>query len=717
MDAQANRLTPGIKSRYLSWLRRVHKKSWLAPFTLFWVTLLAYGIYIPWLGLYGDDWLYLWNYHLLGPGSFVPFVAVDRPFSAWIYVISTAIIGEHIWGYHVLALLLRFLGVLALWWVLRLVWPKQTRQVLTVALLFAIYPGFRQQAIPIEFILHFSVLGMYLASLGIMILAARTASQGKQLWKSVLLELLSVGCAAGIFSIEYFVGLELIRPIVLWLALQQDCLARSQRWRSTFRWYWPFLVLLGGFIVWRVFVQRFEFYQPVLLQNLQANFIQGMSTLARRFFTDLYLSTIGAWSQVFEFAEGLKTLIFSLVLIGFSLVTLGWLVISQRDGEGGETFGSHAGREALGDPGTAQKASRKALPERFSWATQAGILGLVALCVAGIPFWVTGITITLAFPWDRGTLPFMLGASLLLAGILEFLFVAKIQRLVLVILVSISIGAFAVTARTYFNDWAQQTQLIWQLVWRAPQLSPGTMLVTEKIYLDYIQDNGMTPIVNWTYAHDLRSERVPYNVYELENRRNSAYDVDITKVSVPIERVLRSEVFYGSTSEMILFNYRSPSCLRIVRPEDVSNLAVPPRLRKIENLSILDLIIAHPSMHIVPPLGLGTEPQHTWCYYFEKADLARQMEDWPQVVALWEAAAERSYTPTNVSEYEPFIEAFARLKDWDTATQISQLAIIHPEELDGVCAIWHKVELSLAQDSPVMLEARTIGESLGCPGP
>jgi hypothetical protein len=716
MDAQANRLTPGIKSRYLSWLKQAQKKTWLAPFTLFWVTLLAYGIYIPWLGLYGDDWLYLWNYHLLGPGSFVPFVAVDRPFSAWIYVISTAIIGEHIWGYHVLALLLRFLGVLALWWVLRLVWPKQTRQVLTVALLFAIYPGFRQQAIPIEFILHFTVLGMYLASLGLMILAARTASQGRQLWKSVLLELLAVGCAAGMFSIEYFVALELIRPIVLWLALPHDGLSRSQRWRSTFRWYWPFLVLLGGFIVWRVFVQKFEFYQPVLLQNLQANFIQGMSTLAKRFFTDLYLSTIGAWSQVLEFAEGLKTLIFSLVLIGFSLVTVGWLVISQRDGEGGETFGSHPSREALGDPGTAQKASRKAWPKRFGWATQASILGLIALCVAGIPFWFTGITITLAFPWDRGTLPFMLGASLLLAGILEFLFVARFQRLVLVILVCMSIGAFAVTARTYFNDWAQQTQLIWQLAWRAPQLSPGTMLVTERTSLDYVHDNGLTPIVNWTYDPLLKSNQVPYNVYELEMRRNTPYAVDISIEGVPIQRALRSEIFTGSTSQMIIFSYHSPACLRIIRPEDISTLAVPPALKMFENLSRLDQIKAVASANVEPPLTLKTEPPHTWCYYFEKADLARQMEDWPQVVALWQAAAERSYTPTNVSEYEPFIEAFARLKDWGTATQLSRLAIIHPEEQDGVCAIWHKVELSLAQDSPDMHEATTIGEGLGCQG-
>ncbi len=95
------------------------------PLALFVVVVLGYGIYIPWFGLYGDDWIYLWAYHLQGPLFFIDFVAIDRPFSAWIYILTSALFGENVWAYHALLMLLRWLSAVLLWWVFRLVWPEQ----------------------------------------------------------------------------------------------------------------------------------------------------------------------------------------------------------------------------------------------------------------------------------------------------------------------------------------------------------------------------------------------------------------------------------------------------------------------------------------------------------------------------------------------------------------------------------------------------------------
>ncbi|HSB67087.1 MAG TPA: hypothetical protein VLD65_10940 [Anaerolineales bacterium] len=696
----------------LPWLK---DKARLAPFTFFWVILLAYGIYIPWLGLYGDDWMYLWNYHILGAQSFPAFVAIDRPYSAWIYILATGVIGERIWAYHLLALLLRYLDVLALWWVLKLIWPKHPRQVLTVALLFAVYPGFTQQSIPIEFIMHFTVLGLFLASLGLMILAVHSASQGKQLWNSIFLELLSLLCAAGMFSAEYFVGLELIRPVILWLALTEGQPLISKRVSVIVAWYWPFLLLLTGFIYWRVFIQRFEFYQPVLLVGLQANPVQQLLSLGQRFVNDLYQVTVRAWGKGFSFSGGLQTILFSSALIGFSLVTVGWLVVSPRQYRSRRTSSPEPIKDLTKEPVAGKETNKRVLPERFKWALQAALFGLVSLAVAGIPFWITDLPVSLTFPWDRATLPFMLGASLLLAALLEALFTQQIERFVLTCLVALSVGAFAKNERNYIKEWSEQSQLIWQLVWRAPQLKAGTTLVTERTSLNYLHDNGLTPLVNWTYDPKLTSNRFTYNVFELAMRKNTLNEVNLSAMGVPIERRLRSATFSSSTSEIVLFTFHSPSCLRIIRPDDVSNPAVPPPLRKIENFSQLDQIMIEASEDVVPPLTLGSEPPHTWCYYFEKADLARQVQDWPQVMALWEAADMLSFAPKNASEYEPFIEAFARLKDWDTAVQLSQAAMVDPQEVEGVCGIWNRVADALALDSPDLEKARELRQTLGCP--
>ena len=57
------------------------------------------------------------------------------------------------------------------------------------------------------------------------------------------------------------------------------------------------------------------------------------------------------------------------------------------------------------------------------------------------------------------------------------------------------------------------------------------------------------------------------------------------------------------------------------------------------------------------PEIFGAEPPHTWCYYFEKADLARQLQDWQSVLQLEKQAREHGFTPKFGPEYVPFIEA------------------------------------------------------------
>ena len=47
-------------------------------------------------------------------------------------------------------------------------------------------------------------------------------------------------------------------------------------------------------------------------------------------------------------------------------------------------------------------------------------LGLAAMLLAGGPFLLTGLEVSLAYPANRFTLPFMLGVSLILAGLLAF---------------------------------------------------------------------------------------------------------------------------------------------------------------------------------------------------------------------------------------------------------------------------------------------------------
>ena len=72
-----------------------------------------------------------------------------------------------------------------------------------------------------------------------------------------------------------------------------------------------------------------------------------------------------------------------------------------------------------------------------------------------------------------------------------------------------------------------------------------------------------------------------------------------------------------------------------------------------------------------PPELFGNEPPHNWCYYYEKAELARQNEDWAGIVDLGAQASARGLSPGDALEWLPFIEAYVRTGDLKTARELS----------------------------------------------
>jgi hypothetical protein len=90
---------------------------------------------------------------------------------------------------------------------------------------------------------------------------------------------------------------------------------------------------------------------------------------------------------------------------------------------------------------------------------------------------------------------------------------------------------------------------------------------------------------------------------------------------------------------------------------------------------------------------LGSEPTRQWCYYYEKADLARQEDDWVQVAEIGDLVFSIPYYPDDISEYLPFIEAYARTGRWEEARDLSRKTInFMPILRPALCAVWQRVE-------------------------
>ena len=122
--------------------------------------------------------------------------------------------------------------------------------------------------------------------------------------------------------------------------------------------------------------------------------------------------------------------------------------------------------------------------------------------------------------------------------------------------------------------------------------------------------------------------------------------------------------FAGNTSQAVVFYYSPPRCLRLLDPEiDSENRLIPDDsfLRDAALLSSTAPILSE-SIARMPEI-YNPEPAHGWCYYFQKADLARQMRDWETVTQLGDVAFALDDYPNDPIERFVFIEGYAHTAD------------------------------------------------------
>ncbi len=626
-------------------------------------------------------------------------------------MLTTSLIGELPLAWQIFAICTRWLACLALWWALQALWPRHAVETASVAFLFAIYPGFKQQYIAITYGNAFLVLALYLASWGLMLWSLRKQRAFWWLYlASIIVSLYTV------FTAEHFFGLEFLRPVFLWLALgnaiqsaspaaepaSPPALAPRQRLKRAILLWIPFLVIDLSFLVWRI-ANKTPRAEITLFSALKASPLAAVLKLAQTALQDIFKSSALAWQQILDLSR-LSTypddvlvkymLISGLVVLGIAI----YLFILPRF------------------PGASGVLPRT---DRRRWGFQALGIGLLALLLGGIPIWPTNLRIELFFPWDRFTLPMMLGAALVLVGLIELVGFKDWLSLLLVALVAgLGTGFHYQNALEFRKDWLAQRDFFWQLAWRAPQIKPGTVLLTSELPFPYDWDNSLTAPLNWTYAPSLQGRDLPYLIYNAESRLSSGLP-DLQK-DTPINENLRITPFNGSLEQTVLFFYRPPSsCLKIIDPLNDKNLPDKPRyFREIYTFSDPSLVQTNTTTPALPPAQIfGPEPDHKWCYWFEKAELARQNKDWQQLAALGDKAlkGEKDFHKKNVAELVPFIEGYARVGRWDRAYQLTLDAYQAWENMHlMLCKSWDNIRLDGVLDAQGQTTYDRVFETLQC---
>jgi hypothetical protein len=108
-------------------------------------------------------------------------------------------------------------------------------------------------------------------------------------------------------------------------------------------------------------------------------------------------------------------------------------------------------------------------------------------------------------------------------------------------------------------------------------------------------------------------------------------------------------------------------------------------------LSNPDLII--PDSNRTAKLPFAAESENTWCYYYTKAELARQQKDWQQVIDLFDKATLLGYKTNDPFELLVFVEAQAMDGNIETARNLSDHAMSMDSAVrKGLCQVWTRAQ-------------------------
>ncbi len=645
-------------------------------FMLF-IAALTYGLFFWQRGFYWDEFPWAWIYFRLGPDVLTKTFTTSRPFWGMIYQLTMPIVGPNPWIWQLLAIVLRWLTAFLLWKILRVLWPAHSKPAFWASLLFLVYPGMGQHFIAMMYSHFYIVLSCFLFSIYLSLLAIKDEKR-----RVVLFAASYLFATVNLLTMEYFYFLEFGRIFLFWFMLSGTTKERAQK---SLLYFLPYFLIFAGVTIWRMFFFTFQnaSYEYVILDAIRADFFTGILLLLNNVLLSFWRTVYEVWlyPMLTIGTTGLGPLTLTLMLIQLFSVILfvGIYLFKFVPGDGDDR----------------------------DFAKQAGFIGLIFWGLSGGSVWIIGIVPQLNFSIDRFMLPFMLGASLLLASMIALIKNKRAQMILVALLVGFAVSRHFRLEDIFRRDWATQQDLFWQMTWRMPALEKGTILLSNDLPVTYYSDNSLTGPLNWVYSPPGEMNVILYF---------ASIRVGKTLPSVepgqPHQLYYIGPTFYGNTSNILVVDYEPPGCFRVIDPEvEEVNRLLPPALKDVAKYSNQSVILFEKQNQLPGPL-FGSEPPHNWCYYFGQAELARQMGDWEKVAHLGDIAFALDDYPNDPFERFVFIEGYANVGDWKKAVELSTTSYKISKAYVGpsLCRLWDRIERetqSTPEQAAALVEVRS----------
>ena len=632
------------------------------PFAIFILLLLTFGLLIPWLGYYQTDWSIFAAARFQGLIKEIP-VLQGSPFLNWMQNLPVQILDHQVLIWHSYALLARFLAVLAYWWTFKTLWPQYLAQVTWMAFLFAVIPIFTEQSLAVTYSVYWLAFAAYFLSYGLTILSMRSQ---KNSWAYTL-----GAIVATLFSlalIPYLIGLECVRLLILWSLSSGDRPVKSRIWFVSLKWLPYVLTIVIAYLAEIILISGSQDI-AISFNNTLSSVIGNLPQFLQEILGGLINILIGSWYNTIEPTKIVLNDRFWVFAFLIGIVTAAITMVYLLRLDAGQS--------------TQENDTRKQ-----SFTSQAFAIGAVALLLGLIPYWLHPNPQTNSIIQNSYAMVAMFGASILTVAIIDFVIVNPARKMLLIsILIGMAVAYHIRTANDYRWQWTDQSRFYWQLYWRAPDIQQGTTFLSDSNFFIQSGDNTTTAsAISLLYSDAESGANFPIN-FELLSPDQTAVNLGNS----------------SQEGELIAFTYEpeNGNCLWILSSGDIERPQVSKNLRQSLSDTDLSQISNEDPGSSKPPTNLfGREPEHTWCYFYEKAELARQASDYQQVSELGDQIKKNGYEPNNMQEWVTFIDGYARVNRWSDAIKLSNLVYQkQPSFAEWLCSSWKNILVNQEPDA------------------
>ncbi|NWG35463.1 MAG: hypothetical protein HXY42_13605 [Chloroflexi bacterium] len=628
-------------------MKRLTQSRWFEILLLALIAGLTYLPRIGEMGYYRDDWYFLYGALVSGARALIEVPLHTRPIRGPLYALYFSWFGFNPLPYHIVMYLTRLLGGIGAWWLFNLIWEKKRSSNFFMALLFMLFPGFLWWVAGFEFQPYVLSVGLQAFSIAFTLKAVSAdAMPGRLGWTVAAL----LSGWAYLALVEYAIGMEALRLMAVYLYLRRQMPQEPLTAVAAplLKRYVPHLLIPGVFLFWYQFL--FDNWRKAQDAGTQLSALLSSPTtmlwhlieLARSWLNVALFAWVVPFYQNF-YNNRLRDILTSLAFAALILVLI---ALANR------YLGSEE-EDANGKDGTWRR--------ELLWVGFLGTLGGV------LPVVLANRVVTFE-RISQYTLPASLAGVVFLSGLLYSVFPKTLRSALLAGLIGLAalshhgLAAQAVTEEQIIGGFWRQ------VVWRAPGIRSGTTLVAYYPNVHYADGNDVVwGPANFIYYPNWQghmpvdiplpaSRLEPDSLLQIINGNKSFEQTDL------VIKFVHTETNYKN--QLILSQPSPTACVHVLDPRwpDLS-VNDPPFVHAAYRHSKVENVVTDADFPAVPLYGFGSELPRGWCYYYQKADLARQQGNWEEVARLGDEAQKSNLTPNDLVEWMPFLQAYAYLGD------------------------------------------------------